>query len=88
MCRIKLTCQTCKHEYDIEKTPEIPANVFFMKCNWCPLCEDQAEDYYYEWWDEDDNNPNKPQPIPVGDNQLCLPFLINEIITEHESSMH
>ena len=67
------------------KTEEIPAHVFFMRCNWCPLCEDQAKDYYKEWWDEDEDNPDKPKPIPVGDNQLCLPFIMDEIgVPKHE----
>lgn len=77
MSKIQLTCQTCQHVYDLNKTPELPAHVFFMKCNWCPLCEDQADDYWQEWWDEDENANNKP--IPVGDNQLTMPFVLEEI---------
>ena len=79
MERIKLTCETCHKVHDLRKTDEIPAHVLFMRCNWCIECEDKAQDYYEEWWDEDENNPDKPQPIPVGDNQLCMPFIMDEI---------
>ena len=78
MQRISLTCQSCNKVHDLEKTPELPANVFFMKCNWCPCCEDTAKDYYEEWWDEDDNDGKEPSP-PVPDNQLTMPFIFDEI---------
>lgn len=80
MERIKLTCETCHTTHDLEKTEEIPEHVIFMRCNWCPCCEDQADDYYKEWWD-DENNP-KSYPIPVPDNQLCMPFIFDEIGVE------
>jgi len=79
MERIKLTCETCHTVHDLQKTNELPAHVFFMRCNWCPNCEDQANDYYEEWWNEDEDNTDKPQPIPVGDNQLCMPFIFDEV---------
>lgn len=73
-----MTCQGCGHIYDLKKTEEIPAHVFFMKCNWCPICEESAEDYWEEWWDEnEDGGVNPSYPIP--DNQLCLPFIFDEI---------
>lgn len=78
MERIQLTCETCKKVYDLEKTEELPAHVFFMRCNWCPECEDQAQDYYYEWYDENENDGTPPPP-PVPDNQLCMPFIMDEI---------
>jgi hypothetical protein len=31
-------------------TNEIPKHVVSMGCNWCPDCEDRAEDYYEEWY--------------------------------------
>lgn len=79
MERIQMTCQSCNKVYNLTKTEEIPKHVFFMKCNWCPVCEDTADDYYQEWWDEDDKDTSKPKPIPVGDNQLCMPFIMDEI---------
>ena len=82
MSKIKLHCEGCQKVYDLEKTSEIPAHVFFMRCNWCPCCEDTAQDYWEEWWDEDENDPNKPEPIPVGDNQLTMPFIFEELDIE------
>jgi hypothetical protein len=76
---IHLTCQTCQKVYELEKTSEIPAHVFTMKCNWCPVCEDTADDYYEEWWDEKDNEKPENAPIPVPDNQLCFPFIMEEL---------
>lgn len=78
MSRIQLTCQTCGKVHDLRKTSELPAHVFFMKCNWCPACSDQADDYYSEWWDENENDGSEP-PQPVPDNQLCMPFIFDEI---------
>jgi hypothetical protein len=77
MQRINLTCQTCNKVYDLPKTEEIPAHVFQMKCNWCPVCEDQADDYYNEWWDENENDTEPQMPVP--DNQLCMPFIFDEL---------
>jgi len=78
MERIQLTCENCHKVHDLQKTNELPKHVFFMKCNWCPNCEDEAKDYYEEWWDENDNDGTPPQP-PVPDNQLCMPFIFEEI---------
>ena len=83
MERINLNCENCHTVYDFKKTNELPKHVFFMRCNWCPKCEDDANDYYKEWWDKDDNNPNKTKSIPVGDNQLCMPFILDEIGVKH-----
>lgn len=78
MERIQLTCQNCKTVHDLTKTEEIPKHVFFMKCNWCPNCEDEADEYYNEWWDKNDNDGTPPPP-PVPDNQLTMPFIFEEI---------
>ncbi len=77
MKQIKLTCENCNEVWDLIKTPELPEHVFFMRCNWCPKCEDTATDYYEEWWDENENGDNVPTPVP--DNQLCMPFIFEEI---------
>ncbi len=79
MERIQLTCEGCKKVYDLRKTEELPAHVFFMRCNFCPECEDTATDYYNEWWDEDENKDPKLLPVPVSDNQLCMPFIFDEL---------
>lgn len=81
MERIQLTCECCGKVWDLEKTPEIPAHVFLMRCNFCLECDMNGKmmDYYCEWWDEDGNNPDNPKPIPVSDNQLCMPFIFDEL---------
>lgn len=76
--KISLKCETCGETHILNKTPELPAHVFNLKCNWCIKCEDRAEDYYYEWWDDNENDGKEPMPDPP-DNQLCLPFIFDEI---------
>lgn len=84
MSTIKLTCENCNQVHELRKTPELPAHVFFMRCNWCPNCEDDAQDYYKEWWDENENGDS----IPVPDNQLCMPFIFQEIgVKENEHAV-
>lgn len=84
MKQITLNCESCQKVWHLDKTPEIPEHVFLMKCNWCPNCEDTAEDYYNEWWDEDDNDGSKEQ-IPVDPiNQLVMPFELDRITKQLE----
>lgn len=78
MSKIKSTCQTCGHIYELDREEYMPAHVVSTKCNWCPLCEDRAEDYWQEWWDEDENGGGEPI-LPIPDNQLCLPFIFDEL---------
>ncbi len=78
MTQINITCETCNTIHKVERTKEIPSNVVAMKCNWCPLCEDMADDYYREWYSEfDSKEPTINTPIPS--NQLVFPFIIDEI---------
>jgi hypothetical protein len=80
MTNITLHCETCHTAHELPKTPEIPEHIFVLHCNWCPKCEDQAQDYYEEWWDDnDDGNNGNPVPQPVPDNQLCIPFIFDEL---------
>ena len=67
MSTIKLTCQTCKYVWDLERTKEIHADVKEMESNWCILCEDQAEDVYDEWYIYEESDPPFINP-----NQLKL----------------
>jgi len=46
---VKLICQTCGKAYGFE-ADEVPDNAIQGTCNWCPCCEDQADDYYIETW--------------------------------------
>ena len=82
MNRINITCDTCSLVHDVPRTPEIPSHVVSMGCNWCPACEDRAEDYYEEWYNESDGEETKPDDVP--NNQLCMPFVLDEILREDE----
>lgn len=68
---IKLICNTCNLNYELDRTEEIPEHVTIMRCNWCPMCEEKAQDYYHEYWDEEENK-SENIPIPVGPNQLQI----------------
>jgi len=48
MEKIKITCDICKGSFDVDRTNEIPPEVTELFCNWCPMCEDDADDYYTE----------------------------------------
>jgi len=77
MSRINITCQSCHTTHDVPRTSEIPDYVLSMGCNWCPRCEDTANDYYEEWYNEKEGD--EPPPPPVPDNQLTMPFIFDEI---------
>jgi len=77
---IKMICETCNNVYSLRKTDEIPEHVFLMRCNWCGECEDKAQDYYDEWWNEWENTPETMQ-TPYNPNQLVLPFANMSTIT-------
>lgn len=80
MQQIRLYCEGCNTTYNLDKTSELPAHVFFIRSNFCPKCEDTAQDYYTEWWDDsEEGNNGQPLPMPVPDNQLCLPFVFEEL---------
>lgn len=80
---INITCDLCYTTHEVERTREIPENVISMGCNWCPKCEDKATDYYEEWYNYNDgDNNDSPEDIP--DNQLVMPFILDEIIEEKE----
>ena len=75
---ISLHCQLCGEVHTLPKTPELPLHVFILKCNWCIKCEDRADDYYNEWWDESENDGKEPIS-ETPDNQLCMPFIMDEL---------
>ena len=79
MNTIKITCEGCGKVHEVRRTNEIPDNVISMGCNWCPDCS--AKEDYMEWYnfinDEDSDDD-------VPDNQLCFPFIIDEILERYE----
>jgi hypothetical protein len=48
MTNIIITCDGCKKSHSVYRTNEIPTQVVSLSCNWCPECEDDADDYYEE----------------------------------------
>lgn len=78
MPSINITCDTCGMAHEVSRTHEIPDNVISIGCNWCPACEDKANDYYEEWYNYNEDGSNE-LPAPIPDNQLCLPFIFDEL---------
>lgn len=80
MNKINLYCEGCNTTIEVNRTSEIPDWVISLRCNWCPSCEDSADEYWEEWYYPDREGGDLieiPEPIP--DNQLCLPFIFDEI---------
>ena len=50
-----------------------------MGCNWCPKCEDTAEDYYEEWYNTSDGDDDDKGDDP---NQLMLFSIADDILNE------
>ena len=46
--RIKIHYNGCGSDFETNRTKEIPADATSLVCNWCPICEDKAIDYYME----------------------------------------
>jgi len=65
--------------HEVTRTNEIPPNVVSLGCNWCPSCEDSADDYYHEWYNESDENESENH---IPDNQLALP--LSDIVPNKE----
>jgi len=86
MARINITCDTCHETHEVTRTNEIPKTAISMGCNWCPDCEDKAEDYYTEWYNYNDEDDQDKEP-PIDPNQLCMPFILDEIIGESKPEM-
>lgn len=81
MTKISINCQLCSITHQVDRTPEIPAHVTSLCCNWCPDCHEKAKGPYKEWYNEQDNS-DKTEPVP--DNQLMMPFLLDEITADQE----
>jgi len=79
---IKMNCD-CGKVHEVRKDKEAPKNAISMGCNWCPDCEDTAEDYYNEWYNlNDGENENIVEP-EVPDNQLMLFSIADDVLQNH-----
>lgn len=77
MSKIKINCDCCHKTNEVNRDKTAPVNAISMGCNWCPNCEDRADDYYNEWYNysdgDDDNNGYDP-------NQLMLFSITDDIL--------
>lgn len=79
MATIKINCE-CGLSHEVSRDKEAPKNAISMGCNWCPSCEDTADDYYNEWYnynDDDDDYGDDP-------NQLMLFSITDDILENHK----
>lgn len=74
---IKITCDTCSKSHDVHRDIDAPKDATSMGCNWCPACEDRAEDYYEEWYnfnesgESESNDPNQLVMFSIADEVLA-----------------
>lgn len=89
---ININCDGCHAVTEVTRTNEIPDNVISLGCNWCPSCEDDANDYYDEWYntgggdgDEPDEptNPFQKDLFPLYEVQLQEKKLSNPSHIKH-----
>ena len=68
MATIKILCDCCKKITEVPLTEEIPEDVKYLKCNFCPDCMGEMNDHYSE--DYIYLSDNISDPVPP--NQLDL----------------
>ena len=80
MQKIKINCD-CGLTHEVTRDKEAPKTAISMGCNWCPDCEDTAQDYYEEWY-----NFNEGGDTDYGDDpkQLMMFSIVDDILTNHE----
>ena len=77
---IKINCATCGKSHTVGRDIDAPESAISMGCNWCPSCEEEAEDYYEEWY-----NLNESGEIESDDpNQLVMFSIADEVLANHE----
>lgn len=65
--KIEIKCTGCSSIHTVRRDTEAPHNAISMVCNWCPDCQDQADDYYEESYVLKEDDPEFVDP-----NQLDL----------------
>lgn len=48
--KIIVNCLHCKEIHRVWRTEEIPEEVTQLAVNFCPICEDEADDYMQEYY--------------------------------------
>lgn len=80
---IKINCD-CGKIHEVRKDNSAPKNAISIGCNWCPDCEDTAQDYYHEWYNLNDQDLDNKEPVyDVPDNQLMLFSIADDILENH-----
>lgn len=64
--KIRVNCLHCKEIHTVWRTEEIPPEVTQLAVNFCPVCEDDADDYMQEYY------LYEPVPVLPALNQLFL----------------
>jgi hypothetical protein len=63
MEKIKIKCNGCLKVYEVERTSELLDATKSLSCNWCPICEGNATEEYFEKQNEyeipEEPNPNQ-----------------------------
>lgn len=77
---IKINCDTCGTQHTVSRDSDAPEGATSMGCNWCPKCEDRAEDYYNEWYNFNEGGDNDNGDDP---NQLMMFSIADEVLENH-----
>ena len=48
MVKIKIKCNGCSKTHEVERTHEILDTTKSLSCNWCPMCDNNANEDYFE----------------------------------------
>ena len=69
MNTINLSCHTCKRVIEVSRDHDAPKEATGIECNWCPNCEgDMVNSYYEEKYTYDEPK----QPVYDNPNQLKM----------------
>ena len=75
--QIKINCD-CGVAHEVNRDKNAPTTAISMGCNWCPSCEETADEDYDEWYNYTD--PDDPYDKGDDPNQLMLFSITDEIL--------
>lgn len=78
---IKMNCD-CGKIHEVGRDSDAPQNAISMGCNWCPNCEDTAENYYQEWYNLDEGESEGNNDDDGDPNQLIMFSIADEILNQ------
>ena len=62
---INIKCLNCSDIHAVRRTEEIPDDVVSLECNWCPGCDDSAQDDYFEKYIYDEEVNFNPDQLKI-----------------------